>query len=50
MKEKQQPSNRPENGGRKELGVERTTAPVPGTLLSAVAVLEKMSLPFSGNA
>lgn len=38
--ETQPPSNRPEEGGRKELGVERTT-PIPGSLLSGHCYLGK---------
>lgn len=41
LEERQQPSNRPGKGGRKELGVERATAPVPGTFLSCCCCLGK---------
>lgn len=37
MEERQQPSNRPE----KELGMERTTAPIVGTFLSCCCCLGK---------
>lgn len=41
MEERQQPSSWPEKGGREELGMKRTTAPIPGTFLYCCCYLGK---------